>query len=186
MIVSPDLIRACLKHDRIRQKELFGLLLPYLKNVCFRYLKNTDHLDDAVQMSFIRIFNKLETFDESKGALKSWVGKIAINSSLEINRSEKVNTSIDETKIKQLSIPPNALHQMSAQNIMTLIDSLPEEQRDVFMMHVIDGFSHQEIGELLSIDEATSRKRLSRAREALRTLLCDEESKTLIKKPSVQ
>ena len=186
MIVSPDLIRACLKHDRIRQKELFGLLLPYLKNLCFRYLRNTDNLDDAIQMSFIRIFNKLESFDGTKGTLKSWVGKIAINSSLEINRTEKINSSIEETKIKQLSIPPSAIQQMSAENIMTLIGSLPNDQREVFMMNAIDGYSHQEIGEILGIDEATSRKRLSRAREALRELLSEEESTKPSKKPSVQ
>jgi RNA polymerase sigma factor (sigma-70 family) len=69
---------------------------------------------------------------------------------------------------------------------MTLIGSLPNDQREVFMMNAIDGYSHQEIGEILGIDEATSRKRLSRAREALRELLSEEESTKPSKKPSVQ
>jgi RNA polymerase sigma factor (sigma-70 family) len=177
MMISDSLIEACIKNDRKGQKKLYELLLPYLTNLCYRYLHNTHYLDDAVQESFIRLFKYIHQFDPSKGTMKAWAGKIAIHCSLEYNRKEKPDVSLDTAAAKQLSIPASAVEQLSADHIMEVLKKIPTEHREVFMLHCIDGYSHQEIGQMLSIDEGNSRKRLSRAREALKELLQPMEPK---------
>jgi len=177
MLIPDSLVEACIKNDRKGQKKLYELLLPYLTNLCYRYLHNTHYLDDAVQESFIRLFKYINQFDPSKGTMKSWAGKIAIHCSLEHNRKEKQDVSIDTGAAKHLSIPASAAEQLSADHIMELLKKLPVDHREVFMLHCIDGYSHQEIGQMLSIDEGNSRKRLSRAREALKDLLQPVEPK---------
>jgi RNA polymerase sigma-70 factor, ECF subfamily len=173
-----SLLEACKKNDRKGQKELFELLLPYLRNICYRYLQHYHFLDDTLQETFIRFFRHIDTYDKDKGSLKSWAGKIAIHCSLEQNRKAKNTQRIEDSKARQMSIPADAAQQLSADHILSILAKIPDEQRTVFMMHCIDGYSHAEIAQLLNIDESNSRKRLSRAREQLKEWLREETPAT--------
>jgi RNA polymerase sigma-70 factor (ECF subfamily) len=169
-----SLLEACKKEDRKSQKELFELLLPYLRNICYRYLQHYHFLDDTIQETFIRLFRHLQSFDASKGTVQSWAGKIAINCSLEQNRKAKNSQRVDDQNARQMAIPADAAQQLSADHILAILQKIPSDQRIVFMMHCVDGYSHSEIAQLLNIDERNSRKRLSRAREQLKEWLREE------------
>jgi RNA polymerase sigma factor (sigma-70 family) len=177
MIISDSLIDSCKRGKRKSQKELFELLLPYLRNVCYRYLNHKDETDDAVQESFIKIFQKISQFDLSKGAFKSWSCKIAINTSLESNRKTNSIPVSNDNYPKHISIPAEALESLSSEHIMAVVDQLSPDNKTVFMMYCIDGYDHEEIAGLLGIDSTNSRKRLSRAREQLQSIINAQETK---------
>lgn len=170
MEISNEIILACKKQDRKHQKVLFDLLFPYLKNLCYRYINNKDELDDAVQVSFILIFKNIEQFKPELGRFKSWAAKIAINSSLKINRKHSYPLQ-DLDNITHIPVPAVALQNMNVENLLHLLDKIGEDYKTVFMMSVVDGFEYKEISDTLQISEESVRKRLSRARQKLRELI---------------
>ena len=147
----------------------------------YRYLNDTHAFDDVVQETFVRLFRSLEQFKEERGAFKSWTARIAINLCFEQNKKVKREREEMQHIELPLAISADAALNFNAEEIMSLINRLPEEQREVFMLGAVEGFSHAEIADLLKIEEAASRKRLSRARETLKSYLgwnSSQETKT--------
>lgn len=181
LFIPVSLIQACLKQDRKCQRELFELLLPYVKGVVYRYLNDAQAFDDVVQETFMRMFRSLEQFNEERGAFKSWTARIAINLCFEQNKKLKRQREELQHVELPLTVPADAALNFYAEEILSLIQRLPVDQREVFMLAAVEGFSHAEIAELLQIEESTSRKRLSRARETLKANLgwnASQETKT--------
>lgn len=155
--------------------------MPYVKGVVYRYLNDAHAFDDVVQETFVRVFRSLDQFNEERGAFKSWTARIAINLCFEQNKKVKRQREEMQHIELPLAIPADAALNFNAEEIMSLINRLPADQREVFMLGAVEGFSHTEIADLLKIEEATSRKRLSRAREALKSYLgwnSSQETKT--------
>ncbi len=165
MIISNALIERCQKKDRVAQKQLYVFLLPYLNAVCNRYLNYPEERQDTLQEVFIKIFSNIEKFDPSRSQFKTWAVKITINCCLKCNvKAARNNTQ--ELLIEQNTqiITPDVLEQLSDEDLQAFLKTMPPKYYEVFNLHIIDGFSHKEIAELLGIEEALSRKRLSRAR----------------------
>lgn len=163
MGIGDELIEQCVQQDRAAQKQLYHLLLPYLKAVAARYVHSPQVLPDCLQDAFVRIFQNLEKFDRSRGEFKSWACRITINTALNLNRKEGRSVSADPNELV-LAVPPDVLEQMSGEDLLTLLKQMPESYFEAFSMHVLDGFEHKEIGDMLGISEGLSRKRVSRAR----------------------
>lgn len=174
MEISNELILACKKQDRKHQKVLFDLLFPYLKNLCFRYLNNRDDIDDAVQISFILLFKNIEQYNPDWGNFKSWASKIAIHSSLKLNRKNST-CHADDKNIKHLPIQAEAISSMNLEHLLSLLDRIGTDYKTVFLMVVVDGFGYDEIAHTLQISEDNVRKRLSRARQKLQELIKIQE-----------
>ena len=88
-------------------------------------------------------------------------------------RSFFTKTDIDH--IPEPSVETDALHRMSAQELLKLIKKLPTATQAVFNLYVIDGYTHREIGSLLKISEGTSKWHLSQARKLLQKLLQNQQ-----------
>ena len=169
------LIRQCRQKDRKGQFELFQLFLPYLNGICRRYLFDHSTLEDVIQEIFMLVFGGIETsYDESKGGLKAWIRRIAINHCLKQNQRYRKVYGLDESKLR-ISVNPKVFYAFSNEALVYLLDKMPVYYREVFNLNVIDGYSHKEIGEMLNINEQVSRKRLSRAREWLKKTFKEEE-----------
>lgn len=167
MEIKDSLVQACIAQDRKAQKELYLILLPYLRAVAQRYLKNTSYAKDVLQESFVKIFQRLETFETGKGALKSWAAKIVINTSINYNErviGKSTSELNDDHRSTELEYP--AL-EVSKKKLMSILKQMPQGYFEVFNLFVVDGYSHQEITGILNISEALSRKKLSRARSWL-------------------
>lgn len=168
MIISEECIKGCLRGDSSSQKHLYELFLPYLNALCGRYLNNTSIRQDVLQESFIIIFNKIEQFDPEKGAFKSWASRIVINNCLKQNKSEMRVTYFDLDKQEKF-LDPSIVSQLSNKELIQFLKTMPHKYSEVFMLFVIDDFSHEEVAEMLGIKISLSRKRLSRARAWLQT-----------------
>jgi len=125
---------------------------------------------DVLQETFIRIFKGFETYDPEKGALSSWMRKIAVNCALKSLKKKKLeisNLSVVDYDQK-FSVAPEAVSKMSHDDLMELVQTLPDGYRQVFNLSVIEGYNHKEIGEMLGIEAVSSRSNLSRAKQLLR------------------
>lgn len=164
MEIANHLIQACAKQDRAAQKELYLLLLPYLRAVANRYLKDASYTKDVLQESFVKVFKNIDRYDPNKAPLKNWAARVVINTS--INYNERVVEDFTDELVLDLheSIDNNSIQELSDGTLLTLLKKMPTGYFEIFNLFVIDGYNHKEIALILGITEALSRKKLSRAK----------------------
>ncbi len=169
-----ELIGKCRKGEATAQKQLYDRLAPVMFALCLRYCGNTEDAQDAMQDGFIRMFQYLDKYNEL-GSFEGWVRRIMVNSSLTTLKKAKKRRTQPEVHMERLSYKTNIISDMSADELMGLVQRLPSGYRTVFNMYVIEGYSHKEIGELLGIQESTSRSQLLKSRKMMRTLINNNE-----------
>ena len=164
-----DLITKCIEGDRLAQKALYLEHCEDLMQLAWRYTKDVDYARDIVQDTFVRVFHALEGFDENKASLKTWMRKICVHEAIGFLRKyKKLDWSHEITDTLLNTITLHDGHFTSEEAIMQKIESLPEEHKTILMMYYFDELSHKEIASLLNIKEASSRSRLSRAKDVLK------------------
>ena len=163
------LVKECLNENPKAQKALFDKFAPKMLSVCLRYMKNTEKAEDALQDGFIKVFVNLLNYKHS-GVLEGWIRRIIVNTCLdELKKNKKLllNISVEEVEYK-LESNDFVLEQMMADDLLKLIQSMPEGYRVIFNMFAIEGYTHQEIATKLGISESTSKSQYLRARAYLK------------------
>ena len=151
------LIQECLKGKRKAQGELYRRYAAKMMGVCMRYSRNRDMAHDLLQEGFIKVFTNLNEYS-GNGSFEGWMRKIFINCALEkIRRSKVFPLTFPTEETEQETSFPNALEEISAQEMLDLIHRLPPGYQTIFNLFAIEGFSHKEIGAMLRITEGTSR-----------------------------
>ena len=163
-----DLIEACKRGEPSAQRQVYAQFSGIMFAVAIRYTNTRVDAEDVLQESFIVIFNKIEQFDPQKGAFKSWASRIVINNCLKQNKSEMRFTYFDLDKQEKF-LDSSIMSQLSNKELIQFLKTMPQKYSEVFMLFVIDDFSHEEVAEMLGIKISLSRKRLSRARAWLQT-----------------
>jgi len=160
-----ELIEACLMENPIAQKQLYDIYASKLYGICLRYSKNEEEAQDILQDSFVKIFTKLYTY-QFTGSFEGWLKRITTNTSIEYYRKK-----IDLEKIEDISFSPYLSVEydkgLEVEELLKMIQELPEGYRLVFNLYAIDGFTHSEIAKKLNVSEGTSKSQLSRARAHL-------------------
>lgn len=175
---TDQLIERCREFDRKAQHELYNRFSGKFLAVCIRYVKNKEEAEEVLMNGFIKVFNKIEEFQD-EGSFEGWMRKIMVNESLNHLRYRK-NLFIekeDEEWAEPQHAPMESQETTSA--LLQIIQELPIGYRTVFNLFAIEGYGHKEIGDMLGIDEKTSRSQLSRARKILQERVT--ESKYLYK-----
>ncbi len=164
-----SLVNECLKGNSRAQKAMFDKFAPKMLSVCLRYMKNPEKAEDALQDGFIKVFTNLLNFNNS-GVLEGWIRRIIVNTCLdELKKNKKLlfNISVEEVEYK-LESNDFVQEQMMADDLMKLIQNMPEGYRVIFNMFAIEGYAHQEIATQLGISESTSKSQYLRARAYLK------------------
>ena len=172
MINEQELVKACQNNDRKAQTAFYNLYKGKLMGVCRRYTRTPDEAEDIYQEAFVKIFNNIHALEKA-GAVGAWVRKTVIHTAINYyhaNLKFQNNTDYDNILLSNDDYP-NVLAGLSNEELLTLINQLPDGYRMVFNLYVIDGYSHAEIAELLGVSESTSKSQLSRAKELLRKQL---------------
>lgn len=146
-------------------KRFFG----YALKVALIYNRNRENAIEIVNDSFVKVFNQIDKYDSSF-SFKTWMGKIVINTSIDSFRKRNRNPGAEEETILVPDEAPGILTQLTAQDILRLLNLLPDIQRLVFNLYEIEGYSHDEISGILKIPENSSRVYLTRAKKRLREL----------------
>ena len=166
-ISDKHLIAQCLKGKARYQKMLYDRFACKVYPVCYRYAKNEEDAKDILQETFIRVYSKLDTF-EDKGSFEGWIRKIAVNTSIRhYQNSLRKLDDRDIENVPEISSDDNILSELNAEDILKKISELPTGYRVVFNLYAIEGYSHKEIAEELGISEGSSRSQLTRARQHL-------------------
>ena len=163
------LIDDCIKGSSLAQKKLFDKFAPKMLFVCLRYCKDKESAEDVLQDSFIKIFTHLSEYNKDK-VLEAWIRRIVVNTALDFlrkNKKESFQVSIDDA-FNVFSREENPIEKMNANHLLEIIHAMPKGYRIVFNLFAIEGYSHKEIAELLSISEETSKSQFFRARTFLR------------------
>lgn len=162
------LIRQCQKKSSKAFDELYRLYSPLIYGICLRYTKDRQEAEDLLQECYIKVLNKIGDY-EFKGSFEGWLRRLTINNVINFLKSKNKFSSedIEDYKGGYESFEPDILSNMSAQEIMELINKLPVGYRTVFNLHVVEGYKHGEIAEMLNISENTSRTQFKKARTVL-------------------
>lgn len=141
---------------------------PKMFGVCLRYAKDATEAEDNLQDGFIKVFANLKNFRHD-GSLEGWVRRIMINVSLEKIRKQHLLYPVEDVAIyDSVNFSDDVIAKIAADDLMKLIQELPPRYRLVFNLYVIEGMSHQEIAQEMSITQGTSKSNLARAREILK------------------
>ena len=165
------LSNACLVGDRKAQFQLYQMLSGKMFGVCLRYAQDEAEAEDILQAGFIKVFTKGQLF-ENKGSLEGWIRRIMVNTAIEQHRSKKrymTEPLLPDTPITASGI--NSDSNLHYQDLLSMVKQLPVGYRTVFNLYIIEGYSHKEIAEMLSISESNSKSQLSRARQWLKEKL---------------
>lgn len=165
------LIRACIANDQMAQNQLFRNYFGYAKSICLRYSSNEEDAKDILNKGFMKVFKSLSKYDH-RYPFKGWLRTIMVNTALNHYRdNKKFRQEMELHESESVVYDENALSQLAAEEILGLVRQLPPAYRSVFMMYVVDGYTHVEIAGILGINEGTSRSNFSKARVKLQVML---------------
>jgi RNA polymerase sigma factor (sigma-70 family) len=163
-----ELILGCQKMDETAQHRLFQSYAGKLMTICRRYACDSSEAEDMLQESFINIFRHIRQY-KSAGSFEGWLKRITINSALKVLQNRKIRfTEIKDVHTEFASTDATVFSNLGAEDLLKFINQLPEGYRIIFSLYVMEGYSHEEISELLKIRTSTSRSQLSKARAALK------------------
>ncbi len=179
---NKELIEKCIAGERQAQEVLYRTYADKMYAVCLTYTKDEDEAADVLQEGFIRAFSKLNTFS-FQGSFEGWLRRIMVNIALaHYQKKRKVEENLSVYKSETQSVVGNVLDDINAEEVVKLVNQLPEKAGMVLKLYAIEGYDHQEIAELMGTSVGTSKSQLNRARTLLKEALANltaEEQRTL-------
>lgn len=161
-----QIVEGCAKSDSLYQEQLFFRYSETLMATCLRYMGSHADAEDVLQDAFMLIFDRIHQFDAKKGSLRNWLITICVNQCLKkIGRSPKILT-LDP--VIEISSQQDIIADLQYQDLYQLILDLDVPYRTVVNLHMVEGYSHKEIGEMIGVRESSSRSILSRAKTMLK------------------
>jgi RNA polymerase sigma-70 factor (ECF subfamily) len=160
--------KECASGDVRAQEKLYRTLAPKMYGVCLRFAKDSTEAEDNLQEGFVKVFTNIHKF-RHEGSLEGWVRRIMVNVSLTKYRKQHLMYPVEDiASYEAQHVSEDVLDKISADELLGLIQDLPTRYRMVFNLFVMEGMSHQEIGEAMKISEGTSKSNLARARDILK------------------
>ena len=164
------IITGCLKNDRLSQRKLYDRYAPVLFGVCRRYASSEAEAEDILMEGFMIVFKKLGTY-RRESSFDAWVKKVMLNSAIShFRNSRRFRLEVLTEDMESLENVENG-EQIStnllADQLLAVIQQMPEMMRVVFNLKVVDEFSFTEIAEMLGKNENAIRNSYLRARKWL-------------------
>jgi RNA polymerase sigma factor (sigma-70 family) len=164
------LIAGCKSQDRRAQKALYDLYASKMLGLCKRYLKDKADAEDTLLKGFFKVLTLIDRY-EGKGSFEGWIRKIMVNECLMVLRQRLQFPESSPLSDVQLGTADDPIAIMAAQDLVALMDTLPEGYRTVLNLYAVEGYLHREIAEMLGISINTSKSQLLLAKQRLRTMI---------------
>ncbi|WP_128545586.1 RNA polymerase sigma factor [Larkinella soli] len=176
-ITEAQLVSALQEADARAQKAFYERYASKMLAVCVRYVSNRYEAEEILMDGFMRVFEKIGQY-KNEGSFEGWVRRIMVNESLMYlrrNRQWRMEVALEEAPEEaDTALTDQSLH---AEDLLKLLEQLPEGYRTVFNLYAVEGYNHAEIAELLGITESTSKSQLHRARATLQRMLAQTDVK---------
>lgn len=171
-----SIIKKASKDDRVAQKIIYDRFASKMLSICRMYINDLQYAEDVLVKGFYKVFKNIKKFNH-QGSFEGWIRTIMIREAIDFLRSRKPFDFTSDLKEAHLLEEQEQIElQNEDEYIQYLLDGLPEGYRTVFILNIIEGYNHQEIGEMLGIAEGTSRSQLFKAKNMLREQLKGKEN----------
>ncbi|GAB1309601.1 hypothetical protein KH5_22840 [Urechidicola sp. KH5] len=168
------LLQKCERGEQSAQLEIYKRYYRAMYNTALRILNNSFDAEDMMQESFLIAFTKLSTF-KGEVTFGSWLKRIVINKCL---TQLKKNKRFEEVKLEVVASNNTEENQnysnVATEVVLKKISELKDNYRVALTLHLIEGYDHEEISEIMQISNQNSRTTISRAKEKLRKIVLSE------------
>lgn len=177
--IHQELIDDCRKGKTKAQFEIYKLYYKAMYNTCVRIVNDSMEAEDVMQEAFLSAFKKIDSYKEEV-SFGAWLKKIVVNRSLDALKKRKVQQ--EEINERTMALPDDSKTdnldeaQQKIAEIKQVIAQLPENYRLFITLHLIEGYDHDEIGEIMGMTNAAVRTGYSRARKKLQELLSTKKT----------
>ena len=165
-----QLIRLAADGDARAIRALYDRYSPRVYAVVRRIAADDDLAQDYAQEAWIRAIRALPTF-RGDSRFSTWLHRIAVNAALQSLRKADARTKREAPVPDELPIPPEHADSLLQKRLGRALDQLPEGMREVLILHDVEGYTHEEIGDALGVTSGTSKSQLFKARAKMRALL---------------
>ena len=167
-----NLLERCLRGEHPAQKQLYDCYAARMMAVCLRYAQTSFEAEDILQDGFVTVFQTLAGF-RRECPLEFWIRRIMVNAALRQHRRNAPLVAVSDGGDYPVALASEefTLSSYAYAELLEVVQQLAPRYRMVFNLYAIEGYTHREIGELLSISEGTSKSQYSRARVILQTKL---------------
>jgi RNA polymerase sigma-70 factor (ECF subfamily) len=178
MLSEKDLIKGCKDYNIKAQQELYERFARKMMGVCYYYTGSTEDAKDLLHEGFIKVFAKFGQYKE-EGSLEGWIRRVMVNTAINFLNKKKsgleIKKGLDNLEENYLNDTNDEEEKhridFTQEEILSIINTLPDAYRLVFNMSCIENYSHKEIAELMNITEGNSRVKLKKARDLIRAKL---------------
>jgi RNA polymerase sigma-70 factor (ECF subfamily) len=156
-----------MRNERSAQERLYKLFYPKMLFLVRRYIDDEMQAEEVMNNGFLRGFQKIDQYN-FKGSFEGWLRKIVFHA---VSDYVKHNVRYTQKVVlieKDEYVNKEQSDKIHFEQLLKLVQALPDSTRTVFNMYVMDGFTHKEIAKMLSISEGTSKWHLSEGRKILK------------------
>lgn len=166
------LIRLAADGDARAIRLLYERHAPRVYAVVRRIAGDEDLAQDYAQEAWIRAIRALPTF-RGDSRFSTWLHRIAVNAALQALRKTETRRKREGPSPVDVAIAPAHRDSLLQKRLERALDGLPEGMRRVLILHDVEGYTHEEIGDVLGVTSGTSKSQLFKARSKMRVLLAD-------------
>lgn len=165
-----DLIRLAAEGDARAVRSLYDRYAPRVFAVVRRIAGDDELAQDYAQEAWIRAIRALPTF-RGDSRFSTWLHRIAVNAALQALRKQETRRKREAPAPEQVAIAPQSKDSLLRRRLEHALDGLPEGMRRVLILHDVEGYTHEEIGDALGVTAGTSKSQLFKARAKMRAML---------------
>jgi RNA polymerase sigma-70 factor (ECF subfamily) len=174
-----EILEGCQRKHSSAQKRLFEHFYGLAMGICLRYAANKDEAEEMLNDGFMKVFDKIDYYDPEQ-VFEAWFRTVVVRTSIDYFRKNHNKVAfMDVEDAHFLAHEDHHIEQLAADEIMELVQKLPPAYRTVFSLYVVEGYSHNEIAEMLEINPGTSRSNLAKARIKMQEWIKIYASETL-------
>lgn len=180
--IHQDIIDRCKKGEQKAQFQLYKLYYKAMYNTSYRIVNDRMEAEDVMQEAFLKAFDKIGTYS-GRVSFGAWLKRIVINHSLDEVKKKKM----DFEPVEEGHRPGEVKEEQEGEDedekelkekieqIRETINELPDGYRIVLSLYLLEGYDHEEIGEILGVSSSTSRSQYTRAKNKLKQELSNKQ-----------
>lgn len=170
-LLDRHLVDRCLSGDPTAERALYDAHVERIYRLMHRMAGDADLAADFTQDTFIRAFERLGQY-RGDSSLATWLHTIAVSVALNgMRKVKRIHGRVDDIEETLIAVEPKGFTSDLKARLHSAVDALSEKLRPVFVMHDVEGYTHEEIAGTLGIPVGTSKARLFDARAKLRLAL---------------